>query len=158
MDALTELSVQKGIILEQLKREKHRQHKLFLKENKVIMRCLDILVAVIVLMNFGAVAITNMLVTKKDIAEGDIPEFVEVNPVHAAMGDYEVHPNYQAIMMAVAMQAMIWFCMIGLYVWRRMTIYRRKQLIMLVVILAYYTLIMGLDFFNDVGLFAGVTG
>ena len=107
----------------------------------------------VILFNFGAVCITNVLVVK------DQPEVMhslaEANPIHAKANNLKVHPQYVEVMSALARQAVLWFILIFIYLYYRKIIYSDIQLVLFGTIVLYYFVLTGWDFFNDFGYLLG---
>lgn len=126
-------------------------HKEFVKKHKRLFLAMDIFVILMVLVNFGAVVITNALVVK---ATPDV-QFMEANPVQAELNDYEEHPEGRAIMNMLVLQSLMWALILTGYLYLRLNLYTVKDLWSTIFILVFYVYIINYDFFNDLGLLIG---
>lgn len=146
------LLCRKHILNQDIKREKRELHLQFIKDNQLMVRTLDILVVLMILMNFGATIMTNYMAVKKE------PEvkIMEVNPLAAEIGNYEEHPaaqNYFSRM--VAFKVLAWGLLVALYCFARRGIYNYFGFTWLLTIVVAYTLLFSQNFFNDFGFWLG---
>jgi len=117
---------------------------------------------VIILMNFGAVAITNALVMKQnsiEVAAGISEPIVlkEVNPAQSKMNNYELHPESNTLIAALLKQSLLWAILLSFFIYHRRTVYTDEVLFMMLFISIAYFILLGWDFFNDFGFFIGKT-
>ena len=137
-------------IKHEIKEERRALHQKFYIQRKTIFRFMDILVGLMILFNFIAIASTNYMVVKTTPAE-QVMQIKEVNPVQAKLNDYELHPEYKQILTSFFKQIGLWFVMIAGYIYYRRTIFTDCALnIMLTLVLFYFT-VLGWDCFNDLG-------
>lgn len=143
----------------EIKQKKQELHKQFVMIHHKELKYLDIAVAIIILMNFGAVFITNFMVQKEraEIVDqgGTVEPLREVNPLPAKMNNYEIHPQSKQIMKAVANQFLLWFVMLWAYVQVRRNMFTDTTLTTTIIIVVSYLVILGWDFFNDFGYLVG---
>ena len=137
------------LLNEQMRLEKKKLHKQLVEEHKFIFRMLDIAAIVLILMNFGAVFMTNSLVIK---AEPNATLY-EVNPYQAEQHNYEIHPETSTLITALLAQIVLWILIIAAYIHYRTTIYTENQMRVFATIVTFYFLLMGYDFWNDAGFF-----
>lgn len=144
-----------------LKREKVRLKNLFRVKNKYAFYFMYILMVCCVIFNFGALTITDMIVTKDKIEvvkeQGLEFEFVEANPVVAKSNNYKQAETSFAIglLMLLFKQAIVWtFIFLILYV-GFLNIYTYPQLYFYTGILLFYFFVTGYDCFHDLGLLMG---
>lgn len=156
LDKLLEYEHEKKVLEEHIKLEKKFEHMNFVEMNKTFFRVTDILVVLIILMNFGAVCITNYLVTERQEETGKETAFYEVNPIIAKRENLEVHPNYAKIIGGLFRQSMYWLVLILVYVSHRMRTYTEEGKFILVAVITIYFIALGFDFFNDFGFLLGV--
>jgi len=128
----------------EIRQEQRNEHNRLYSSHRAMFRLMDIAVVLIILMNFGAVLLTNMLVIQKT------PDVVimEANPSQAKMNQMELHPKAIPLIRAFVIQATIWAFMLFAY------IYYRKLGVMISVV-CFYFIICGRDFFNNFGYFIG---
>ena len=151
MKNLLQLNHKKKQIWRAIKEEKKTLRTKLVKDNKLMFRLADIAMILIILFNFGALFLTNMMVAKEE------PDLVltEVNAVQSEIGNYELHPDSERLMRALAIQSVIWLLMIFAYVYYRMTIWKDIHLIMFLTVILFYVVITGLDFSNNFGYLVG---
>jgi len=153
MNELIKLESRKKNIGYEIRQAQRSEHNRLYSSHKAMFRLMDIAVVLLILMNFGAVALTNALVVKK------YPKLVEIlseaNVVQAKMNDYEVHPNAMPLLKAFIRQAMIWAFILFSYIYYRSRIWTELQLGVMVSIVCFYFIICGRDFFNDFGYYIG---
>ena len=137
-----------------IKLEKKKLHTEFMQDHKGMIRMLDIMMILIIVMNFGALFLTNMMVAK---VAGDGLEFKEANPVTSELHGYEPAPWEDAIpvMKLLFSRAIIWTVMFGSYWFFRKRIIDRDGAFMMVCMMGFYFILLGLDFFNNLGFFIG---
>mgnify|MGYP001549562654 CR=1 FL=1 len=140
-----------------IKKEKKRIHNEFFKINKKTFIFLDILVACIILFNFGAVVLTNLTVVRNvETTPNEETGFYEVNPVHAKLSGYDLHPQWKSLMLSFLKQSFLWFLMIASYVYYRRTIFTEQSLYIMIISVLFYFTVLGFDFFNNLGLIGGL--
>ena len=136
-----------------VKEEKLKLHKKLSKEYHKLFKFMDVLVVVMILTNFLAVGMTNMLVMKQQPDK----KLYEANPVQIAAGNYEQHEdvNYWNYLNTFIFNFFMWIVLIFCYIFYRRSIYTELQLTIMMVIVFYYFTIVGIDFFNDFGFMLG---
>ena len=130
-------------------------HKEFMRDHKKTILLLDILVVFIILFNFGALFITNVVAVKEVPANVEI-EVYEVNPIAAKANDYEVHPESKKIISGMLFSILIWFIILFGYVYLRLTLQSITHLVLLAVIVLFGVSLTGMDFFNNLGYLMGM--
>ena len=129
-----------------------RTHKAFVDENKAWIRVLDITMVIVVLLNFGAVFMTNMLVVRAN------PEIKlhEANTAQAEMNDYEPHKQGGALMKSILIQTALWVIILSVFVSNRIMLISYPQLTVMTITVIYFAFLLTLDFVNDFGYLIGV--
>ena len=146
---------------ELVKEENRRLNKALKKEYPKWFRTMDILLACVILMNFGAVFMTNFVVERDAdiIRQTKDPEYKvilkEVNPIQAEMHGYEQAPNGSSMMLALGIAASMWLLILFGYVWKREHVITKQGLIIMMTLLIFYFSFLGWDFFSDLGFFIG---
>lgn len=153
MNELITLEARKKQIGYELRQEQRKEHTRLYSSHKAMFRLMDIAVVLIIIMNFGAMALTNLMVVKQqpEVLEG----LREANVMQAKLNNWEVHPEANKKMRIFVRQAMIWAFILIVYIYYRMTIWTEFQLGVMVSITCFYFLICGRDFFNNFGYFIG---
>ena len=167
MNKYEELKKQKGVIDNDIQEEKRRVHLEFCAKNRKMFIMLDIAVVFIVLFNFGAHALTNAMVMK-EVRDDPTKEVTlyEMNPITANTGDYELHPEVKENMEKGTSELLVeykgeiffllyWLTATFLYVGYRRNATNYKQLTILTMIIMWYFVLLGWDFFNDLGYWIG---
>ena len=135
-----------------IRNQTKKTHKEFVDKNKPWIRVLDITMILVVLLNYGAVFITNALVVK----ENPTLKLMEANPAQAKLNDYEQHKEGNDLMRAIIIQTLFWVLLISVYLHQRMFMFTYGQLTVTTLIMIYYAFIIGLDFINNFGYLIGV--
>ncbi len=145
---LGELSDLKAVI----NKRKRKLNKVLLKKCHKWVWFLHIIVALCIIMNFGAVFLTNMLVIKT------VPNAVirEANPIQASIHGYEDGGiEGIALIYAFVVQSLFWTVLLFLYFYSIRKVYTMKQLYWVTAMVFFYFIIIGMDFFNDFGFYIG---
>ena len=137
-----------------IKQKKKNLHDDFVKLHKVELRVMDILVIFIVLMNFGAMFLTTLMVAKESTTETF--HVVEANPIQASMNDFETTEEAQVEFKMFVFHSFYWAILIFFYVHKRRTIYTDEELGWLRFMVIVYLILLGKDFFNNIGYYIGV--
>ena len=153
MNELIALEAKKEQIGYEIRQEKRREHRRLYNEHKAMFRMMDIAVVLLILMNFGAVGLTNVMAVRKEPAIAS--NLTEANVVHAELHDYEVDPEARRTMTIFVSQALIWAVLLFAYIFFRNRIYNEFQLGLMVSVVCFYFIICGRDFFNNFGYFIG---
>ena len=153
MNELITLEAKKKQIGYEIRQEQRKEHRRLYREHKAMFRLMDIAIVLIILMNFGAVALTNLMVVKEQpkVLEG----LREANVVQAKMNDWEVHLEATRTMKIFINQAIIWAFILFCYIYYRSRIYTELQLGIIISLVCFYFIICGRDFFNNFGYFIG---
>ena len=104
-----------------------------------------------ILLNYGAVFITNALVIKAN----PTVELKEANDIQAEMNNYEKHEQGDALMMALFIQCILWTILISVYISNRMFLISYQQITIMTFVIVYFAFIIALDFVNDFGYLIG---
>lgn len=146
-----ELLGEKKYLEETIKVRKHDLHCEFYEINKKHFRILDLLMVCVIIFNFGAVFMTNAVVAR------DTPdlELYEVNILQASLNDYTPHPEWKSLLTATMKQFAMWFGLIWYYMWLRRNVMSQESLTSLTIFAIAMFLILGWDFFNDLGYLFG---
>ena len=137
----------------QAREEKLKLHKDLSNKYFKLFRFMDILVAIIILTNFMAIGMTNILAVKQQPEQ----ELFEANPVQVVVGEYEQHEevNYWNYMSSIVFNFFMWLVLIACYIFCRRAIYTERQLTVMMIAVLYYFTIIGIDFFNNLGFLIG---
>lgn len=155
MEKIYDLLAKKEQINRKIKTEKKKEHYKFCKFHKKELRVLDIMVCVFILFNFGAVLVTNMTAVKELTEEGKELLIMEVNPIHAEVNEYELHPESNQFIWVFVKQAILWMLIIMVYVSFRRNMSTEHSLYFMIVCVSYLLIITGYNFFNDLGFLVG---
>ena len=153
MNELITLEAKKRQIGYEIRQQQRNEHKRLYLSHRAMFRLMDIAVVLMVLMNFGALTLTNMMVVKKTPAV--IENIREANVVQAKINNFEVHPQASQHMRIFINQAIIWAFILFCYIYYRHRIWNEFQLGLMVSIVCFYFLICGRDFFNNYGYWLG---
>ena len=126
-------------------------HKTMIKKYKWLFIAMDIIVVFMILINYGAVIITNMLVVR----ENPDVEIQEANAIQAELNDYKQHVDGQTVMMAIFIQAIMWGVLLFVYLYHRITIGTYKEMLLMCFIVLFYLYLISFDFINDFGYLLG---
>uniref|UniRef100_A0A6H1ZHL4 Uncharacterized protein n=1 Tax=viral metagenome TaxID=1070528 RepID=A0A6H1ZHL4_9ZZZZ len=151
MNELITLEAKRKQIGYEIRQEQRREHRRLYNEHKAMFRLMDIAVVLIIIMNFGALAITNILVirTTPDVV------IMEANPNQAKISNYELHPKAVPIITAFVIQSLIWAFILFCYIYYRNKIHTELGLAIMVSLVCFYFIICGRDFFNNFGYWIG---
>ncbi len=153
MNELITLEARKKQIGYELRQQQRNEHNRLYSSHKAMFRLMDIAVVLIIIMNFGAVALTNLMVVKEQPKV--LTALREANVVQAKMNDWEVHPEAARTMIIFVKQAMIWAFILFCYIYYRNRIWTEFQLGIMILLVCFYFIICGRDFFNNFGYFIG---
>ena len=147
----------RNIRFKELKKQAHNE---LVQKHKKVLKAMDILVVVIILMNFGAVLLTNFMVVKEKevlIKQGVIEsyEIVESNPVQAKINNYKTNDKSKVKFKSFIIFIIMWSILTYGYFYARTTFYTETGFYTLVFILIFYFLSMGMDLFNNLGYWLG---
>jgi len=122
-----------------------------LRQNKTLVRFLDICMIIIILSNLSAVFITNYMVMKT------MPEveIVEANPIMGEIHDLEVHPNWWEVIKPFLLHIGLLGLLFGHYLWIRNTNQSRLNLKCATYVYGVITVLFLFDFINDLGYLIG---
>lgn len=165
-----QIKAEKIRVAEELLKTKRR----FRDNHKTHIRVLDIAVILIILMNLGAVLITNTLAmrntpdiilekvnaitneTETFIQRGqEAPVLMEVNPVMARQGDLTPHPESFRLMLMFVRFLVAWSLLTFAYYLSRNKVHKELHLNILTFYVIFYATILGTDFISDLGFFIG---
>ena len=137
--------------------EKHRLHKDLTSKYRKLFKMLDIMLICIILINFFSIALTNILVVKKE-SEVPLEERMiigEANIIQAKVNNYPLYEEAVKLFLAFLLNFIYWILLIACYIYYRRTIYTNRQLTILIIIAVYFVSLIGLDFFNNFGYYLG---
>ena len=137
-EKLETLKKDKKVYKLKLRNQTKATHNVFVQKNKTWIRVLDIVMIIAIILNFGAVIITNMLVVRD---KPDV-EFHEANEVQAEMNDYKAHDDGGALMRSLLLQVVLWVIIISVFISNR-------------IMVVYFSFMITLDFVNDFGYLLG---
>jgi len=160
---------EKKQIENEIKLEKKKEHNRFYKENKKFFIFMDIVVILTILMNFGALTLTNIMVAEPEVKalakEGKELKLYEANPVTAKIHNFkgvddldideeqkeEERKKAKGLINRLVYFGLYWAILITLYIYYRLNIYTMSQLMWLWFVVAFYFMVLGKDFINNVG-------
>lgn len=114
-------------------------------------KTLDILIILGMLMNFGALFITGVLVMK--VAPDT--ELKEANPTQCNWNGWSCHDNARQIFFSTVGLWLSWGILLAWYIINRFTVYNIPGMWMMTVAVILLVTILGADFTNDLGLYLG---
>jgi len=173
MKKILQLESERKFLKHLISNEKKVEHKKFYKENKHLFIVLDVLVVFCILMNFGALVLTNMLVSQKNYAQAEITgvevQYGEINPAQSKINNFQSREDFAVseiekeiireqnmrVMGMLFRQALFWAFLLFAYIINRTKIYNYQQMGMIIFVVAFYFSILGYDFFHDFGLYLG---
>lgn len=146
-----ELYFKREEVKRKIKKENKRLRILFKKDNKKIIRILDIAMIICILFNVGAFVITNALVIK----ENPEVELIEANPTQCKLNkDYECVDNYE-IISGVFIHMILLSVLFCYYLFFRYSIKDEWSLWLLIFMVTFIIIGLGFDFFNNLGYYIG---
>ena len=153
MNELITLEAKKKQLGYEIRQERRREHRRLYNEHKAMFRLMDIAVVLLIVMNFGAVGLTNLMVVRKEPAV--VENLTEANVIQAEMHDYQIHPEAAKTMRIFVYQALIWALILFAYIYYRNRIWNEFQLGIVISLVCFYFIICGKDLFNNFGYFIG---
>ena len=156
MKQLLNLMKEERYIKEQIKKRRFELHDSFYKLHKKHFICLDIMVLMIILFNFGAVFMTNYSIIKtREINQQPII-VKEVNPIQAKINDYEEHSRAREIYPILLRMIAMWSLGLWGYIYFRSRCFTRDSLYFLTFCVLLVFVGLGYDFFNNLGSFVRI--
>lgn len=171
LNELNEIIKKERVNLSERRTEDKKQ---FRKNHKRWFLLLDIAIISIILMNMGALLLTNALVMKvtPDIIveklnpiTNEVEEFIipgseapilrEANPVVAQRESFIQHPEAWRIMYMFFFFGLVWSSMTWVYVMYRNNIKTNEKLNYLTLYVIFYGFLFSMDFINDLGFWIG---
>lgn len=159
MRGLDELEYYLKRIKKDISAAKREEHKEFVRHYKKPLLLLDILFVLMMICNFGALAITDHLVAKEVHIEAKEQNltvvYKEVNPAAAEIHDYEPVEKDVAysLMFAFLRQMIPYALMITFYIIYRINIRTTSELYILFFIIPFLFTILCFDFLHDLAIF-----
>ena len=141
-------------INEDIRQETRKENKKFVKKYRKLFWVLDIAFVLLILMNLGALLITNALVFKLE-PEESLPRIVEANPVVAKIDGFQQSSSGFNPINQMIRVMMVWVILISVYLYRRTHIYEIWKLNVLVFYVLFIFLFLGVDFINNLGFLIG---
>ena len=154
MNELILLKAKQKQLVYEIRQEQRKEHRRLYNEHRAMFRLMDIAVVLLIIMNFGAVLLTNILIIHEAPDDVEIV-MVEANPTQAKINKYELHPNAIPLLRAFVIQAAIWSLVLFAYIYYRNKIHTEFQLGVMILLVCFYFIICGRDFFNNFGYFIG---
>lgn len=158
---------------ENLKYAKRQQHNYLYKEYKSLFIFMDILVVLMMLMNFGALFTTNLLVSQKNYENskitGEPVTYIEANAGGFAAKELETiedigltskeliesKKKVSAEIRLFLLFALYWIVILAMYMISRIKCYSHLHLTIMVVVILWYFTLLSMDFVNDFGFYIG---
>lgn len=141
---------QKKVYKCRLKETRNKASKECRTQHKGWFRTLDIIAIILVVLNFGALFITGVMVSKADPAV----TLVETNPVQCAWNGWQCN-NHMELAVPILMHMLTWACLLCLYIYIRNNTYNITRLWYLTIIVLIYFAAITFDFNNNLGLYIG---
>lgn len=132
---------------------KKKMHTVFFSNNRWKFIMMDLFVVCVLLFNFGAVLITNMMVYRDNDA-GDVI-IKEANPIQAKLNNYEAAPQGAMLLKSLMIQSMIWAVLVLSYVKIRSDTVTDGSMYILMFTVFFMFISAAFDFFNDFGFLLG---
>jgi len=120
------------------------------KTKSNIIRWLDVIVAVMILSNIGAMVLTNAMVAKQPNVR-----IAESNTVRADVEGYEKHPNAWLNVAKFMMRYGFIAVLFAVYVWMRQTVTSYRMLRNMTFFYGTVAIVFLFDFFNNFGYWIG---
>lgn len=135
----------------ELKQARYGQAKKYRSDNPRKFRTLDIMIVIVIILNLGALLITNTLVVKDNPQK----EFKEANPVQCKLNDFSCH-NYMPGLITIFKQLIVWGLLVAGYMFLRASIHNNITYYSILIICLGWITIITFDFVNDLGYLIGV--
>jgi len=116
MNELITLEAKKKQLGYEIRQAQKNEHNRLYSSHKAMFRLMDIAVVLLILMNFGAILLTNILVIQKVPKDVEIV-IAEANPAQAKLNNYELHPKAIPLIRAFVIQALIWALILFCYIY-----------------------------------------
>ena len=133
------------------KQEKEEMHREIVREYRGFLLIADVMIIFVLLMNIGAVVMTNFLVAA---TEPDL-KFVEANPVQAENFGFETTEEAQKKYHGWIIQMLLYFALLLLYFYARLTFYTKTQFIVFIASITFVFYVIAWDFWNDLAFVLG---
>ena len=161
MSKLEQLKFQKKILKERIKVEEKKEGNKIKEEYKILLRWLDIFFVLILCFNFGAVFLTNIMVTKQTYETAKEHNtsvvFYEANPSKIKQMNYS-QPQSKAEQerLSTAFKSFVvmiygWIILIFIYIYNRIFLYKKWQLGLLIFFVVMMLSLCSLDFIGNLG-------
>jgi ABC-type multidrug transport system permease subunit len=148
---LEAMGYRKRILDCEIRREQKRRHKELFAERRSLFILMDIIVALCIIMNFGAVVTTNILIVDNAVQQGMEVSFAEANKAQSEIHDYEPHPDGSRLIKALLVQALMWAVLLFCYLYFRTRVFDERTLYIMLFAVCFYFVVIGIDFFNNFG-------
>lgn len=160
---LCDLVRDQGHIGSKITQKEKEIHKHFVSDRKTLFRILDVVFILTILMNLGAIAMTDYMVQKNRYIEAEeknlTVEFIEANPIKAKTGGYKVAEDTETKTRVIAMiisllsTAFIWSLMTYYYLKYRLNARHMRHVYRMMSFISVWFIVLAIDFFHDFGLF-----
>lgn len=135
------------ILAAELLMENRRLHEEYKKEYHYLFRLMDILFITFIVLNIGALCLTNMLVIKNE--PGKVLK--EANPVTSDVYNFQPHPESKIVFTQFIFHLACYAILFAIYLSNRHNVKSHQQLI-ICFIMIFFMFFAGLtDFSNDLG-------
>jgi len=141
----------KAVLKDELRVLKHEANKEMRAYYKGWFRTLDIIGIILLLLNFGALFLTGILVIRADPGH----TFAEANPIQCQWNGWTCHTDWKAVFLPFLRQAIIWGILAALYIYQRYNTYTITGLWFLTGMMVLISVLLTWDFLNDFGLYLG---
>lgn len=153
MNRYYHLIAQKKSVKHEIKQEEKRMHNALMVHHKTRLRWLDVSIALAILFNMGALAMSNLMIVE---AKPQM-KIVELNPVVGKAQNYETLPVEKAKpLLKQFYKPLLFYAFVVFFViFMRMSMFTESILNAYTILVFYALAIFGYDFFNDLGYFLG---
>lgn len=132
---------------------KWKMCKDFRHQHKSLFMLVDMLWILCIVFNFGALAITNVMVVKNHPSN---ITFVEANPIMAKRENFVTSTGVQSHFYSFIRQSILWSIILSIYFWMRFNTKSYTDWYIIVFISIFYVVGISTDFLNDYGYWIGI--
>ena len=155
MDRYYELLKQKQTVNHSIRSYKKILNKQYVTTHKQEIKLLDIALICMIVFNFGAVFLTELMVVKDHAEAGETMKVIEANPTMAKMGGYETTPKANIQFIAFVRTIFIWAILSTIYYYFRNTIISDNGYYIMAAVTIFYIFLTLSDVLNNLGIFVG---
>jgi hypothetical protein len=131
---------------------KKRLHEEYMGANKRKIMWMDLIVCILVFLNFMSAYMTEYLVFREKALAGEEIILMEANPVVAQSMGYEQHPDGMRYIKVLFRTGFSWALLGAVYFYFRSTLFTDEGYYIMVAVMLWYAVMIGLDFSNNLGI------